>query len=209
MGIFARVLFDVLVAHSETDYSYLGGQEPRNDPIWYPLRRLAIAPEVISRLKAASVSNDKRATLNPDDFAYVCDRLGFTTEERSKLRAALLAQGVEIFLRDRMSPEEAGAATEITNLVYGQLAERFAEAFHQVRGSDNTFLRGDELEALLALVDRANDFRQAARIALASSVEQEASFWNAVSATAYNYIAAKLESIQPELAAEIRHYATL
>lgn len=204
MGVFARVLQEVLEAHQDTDYSYLGGQEPRNDPIWHPLRRLAIAPEVISRLKAAAVSNDKRATLNPDDFAYVCDQLGFTPDEQVRLRAALLAQGVEMFLRDRMSLEEASAADAITDLVYRQLLERFEEPFHQVRGSDNPFILGDEMEGALRLIDRADYLRQAARFAEASGVKEEAVFWRTTSATAYDMALDMLEPVQPELAAEIR-----
>ena len=204
MGIFARVLYDVLEAHQNTDYSYLGGQDARNDPIWHPLRRLAIAPEVISRLKGAAISIEKRATLNPDDFAYVCERLGFTADERIRLRAALLAQGVEIFLRDRMAFAEADAATAITDLVYKQLLERFEEPFHQVRGGENPFLRGDELEGALALVDRANTFRQAGLLAEESGIAEEAAFWQAVASTAYDTALAVLQPIQPELAAELK-----
>lgn len=204
MGIFARVLQEVLEEHQETDYTYLGGQEPRSDPIWHPLRRLAIAPEVISRLKAAAVSSDKRATLNPDDFVYVCDQLDFSVDERVRLRAALLAQGVEMFLRDRMSVEEASAADTITDLVYKQLLERFEEPFHQVRGSENPFVLGDEMEGALRLIDRADSLRQAALLAEANGVREEAAFWRATSATAYDMALGMLEPVQPELAAEIR-----
>lgn len=204
MGVFARVLQEVLEAHQDTDYSYLGGQEPRNDPLWHPLRRLAIAPEVISRLKAAAISNDKRATLNPDDFAYVCEQLRFTASEQTKLRAALLAQGVEMFLRDRMSVEEASAADTITTLVYQQLLERFEEPFHQVRGNENPFAVGDEMEGALRLIDRANYLLQAARLAETNGVKEEAAFWRTTSATAYDMALGMLEPNHPDLAAEIR-----
>lgn len=204
MGIFARVLQEVLEAHQDTDYSYLGGQDARTDPVWHPLRRLAIAPEVINRLKAAAVSNDKRATLNPDDFTYACDRLGFSPEERVRLRAALLAQGVEIFLRDRMSGAERDTIVEITQLIYHQLLDRFENAYNQIRGADNPFVRGDELEGMLGLVDRANYFRQATLLAKAEGIEEEAVFWQRVSDAAYDAALGMLAPIYPELAAEIK-----
>lgn len=209
MGIFARVLQDVLVAHQNSDYSYLGGQEPRNDPIWHPLRRLAIAPEVISRLKAAAASNDKRATLNPDDFAYVCDSLAFSQEDRARLRAALLAQGVEIFLRDRMDAAESDVTVEITEIVYKQLLDRFETPFHKVRGDDNPFIRGDELEGVLSLMDRANYFRQGALAAKAGGIQEEYVFWRSVAMAAYDTALGMLEGIQPELAAQIRQQIAL
>ncbi|MGH2516002.1 MAG: hypothetical protein ACRDHP_10140, partial [Ktedonobacterales bacterium] len=137
MGIFARVLQEVLTAHQDTDYSHLGGYSPRTDPLWHPLRRMAIPPEVINRLKAAAASENRRATLNPDDLDYVSDQLGFTLEERRKLQAALLAQGVEMFLHDRMAEENSDTVAEIAHQVYAQMLTSFQSAYNKVRGDDD------------------------------------------------------------------------
>src|SRR5262249_4776118 len=122
--------------HQMDDYSHLGGQAARSDPIWYPLRRLAIAPAVISRLKEAAGTDEKSATLNPGDLECVMEELHVDFEEQARLRAALLAQGVETFLRERMTPEERFVAQEITEVIYSRLLEQFEGIYAKVRSAE-------------------------------------------------------------------------
>jgi hypothetical protein len=199
LGIFARVLQEVLIAHQGEDYSHLGGQAPRNDPIWHPLRRLAIAPEVISRLKEAATSESRRATLNPDDLEYVADQLRFIPDERRRLRAALLAQGVEIFLRDRMLDDEQPIVSQITQLIYSQLLERFQSPFDRVRGDD----AGSPLDVALDIVDRAHAMAQASSVAERQGNHQLAQFWQRMAAAAYEEAIVFIRPLEPELADEV------
>lgn len=211
MGIFARVLRDVLTAHADEDFSYLGGQSPRTDPLWYPLRRLAIAPEVISRLKEAAGSNEKRATLNPEDLEYAAEKLHFTIEERARLRAALLAQGVEIFLRDRLSDNDFTAATEIAETVFERLLEQFDSTFDRVRYFNTVAGEVDErderTEFALALADRAASLVQAALVARQHGAAIEERLWARLAATTYQEAADIAGPAEPSLATELAERA--
>jgi hypothetical protein len=204
MGIFARILQDILVAHQESDYSHLGGVAPRTDPIWHPLRRCAIAPEVISRLKEAANSDEKRATLNPDDLEYVADQLHFTPEELARLRAALLAQGVEIFLRDRMAPGDERVTVEIASHLYNRLLAQYEPVYEKVRGETAVDPRSpvEVIEAALALADRAGAMLQAAERARAGNRMVEMRFWQKTSLAAYEEIARLIRPIEPTLASD-------
>jgi hypothetical protein len=210
MGIFARVLQEILVAHQESDYSHLGGVAPRTDPIWYPLRRCAIAPEVISRLKEAANSDEKRATLNPDDLEYAAEQLQFTPEERVRLRAALLAQGVEIFLRDRMPPGEERITTEIASHIYTRLLTQFEPVYEKVRGDTAMapVSRDEVIEAALALADRADALLQAAEEARARNRAIETRFWARMALAGYEEIARLVRPVEPALADGFDQIAT-
>jgi hypothetical protein len=202
MGIFARVLEEILIAHQDTDYSYLGGATARGDPVWHPLRRLAIAPEVISRLKQAAESDDRRATLNPDDLEYAMEQLRFTPQERARLRVALLAQGVEIFMRDRMTDEQEPIAAEIAETVYSSVLQRYEPIYERVRAVPVPTGGYLTLEDVLALADRASGLIQAASAAGARNDGTQARFWRQLAAAAYEEIAQLTRPLEPELADE-------
>lgn len=208
MGIFARVLQDILIAHVDTDYSHLGGFA-RTDPIWHPLRRLGIAPETINRLKDAATSDDKRATLNPSDLEYAVEQLRFTPEEYAQLRAALLAQGVEIFLRERMTLAETRTTREITEAVYQQLLRQFEPVYDSVRDPMAYAASSDvTLDEALDLADSAGMLAQAAITARVRNQTIRAAFWGHIAGTAYDEIAHMVRSVEPALAEEFERMAT-
>jgi hypothetical protein len=60
------------------------------------------------------------------------------------------------------------------------------------------------MEGALRPIDHADSLWQAARFAEAKGVREEAAFWRAMSETVYDMALGMLESVQPELAAEIR-----
>jgi hypothetical protein len=216
MGIFARVLEEILVAHQEDDFSDLGGQGAKSDPIWHPLRRLAIAPSVISRLKEAARSDERRATLNPDDLEYLMKQLRFDLEECTKLRTALLAQGVEIFLYDRLAEDENRGITRITSFIYNQLLGQLGPLGDTVRDfeieeapaklSDESmrdFKTEEELdsertiEIALSLADRVGAMMTAAITAKTRNDHRELRFWGRVITAGYQETIALLRPIDP------------
>jgi hypothetical protein len=197
MGIFAQVLQEILRERQGADYSHLGGSSPRTDPVWYPLRRMAIAPEVINRLKAAATSDSRRATLNPDDLDYLSDQLGFSIEETRRLRAALLAQGVEIFLHDRLSEAEGDTTIEIAHQVYEQLLASFRVSYDKVRGDGDSVT---PLDRALALADRAASMAHAASCAAEKGAPDMQRFWLHAAAAGYEEVISRLSHIEPQLA---------
>lgn len=209
MGIFARELYKILYDHRNDDFSHLGGQKPRTDPIWWPLRRLAISREALNRLKSAAFSDEKRATLNPSDLEYLMEQLNLNPQERARLKAALLAQGVEIFLYDRMSEAESVTIVDITELIYKRLLERFEHPLDRVRG---TAVKGEltndqRTDLALTLADRVGDLILAAREARERSAHAEAHFWQRLILTGYQEIADLLRSVVPTLADKFEQFA--
>lgn len=210
MGIFAKVLHQVLTNHQFDDYSdILGGQRPKTDPIWHPLRRLAIAPAVIDRLKKAAFSDNKRATLNPSDLEYTMQQLHFNEKEKAQLRAALLAQGVEIFLYDRMTAQESAVIAEITTLIYNRLLERFEKPFDQVKepGFRQPMSRDQREELALSLTDRIGAFIAAAKLAREKKAREELLFWQQLIKAGYQEIAELLRPIDPVAAETYKKFA--
>lgn len=203
MGIFAQVLQEILIDYRDRGYPYLHEQAPRSDPIWYPLRRLAIAPEVINRLKQAAISDEKRATLNPGDLDYLIEQLHLRPEESAKLRAALLAQGVEIFLRDRMTEDETGTIVEITKVIYDRLLGSFEDVYEKVRGVDmntDTLGRDAAIEVALVLADRVGMMVMAMDAARARNAVSEEHFWRRVALAGYREIITLIAPVEPALA---------
>jgi hypothetical protein len=215
MGIFARVLEKILAARQDRQPSLLGGQGARTDPTWYPLRRLAIPPEVISRLKKAAESEEKHATLNPMYLTYLIEDLGLTDEEQRQLRAALLAQGVEMFLQDRMADEEPDAVIEITEFVYDNLLEQFKDAqsggiLGRTRNAD-VFDAADRtmvVETALTLADRVGDLVAAAKAAQKRHAPAEEQFWRHLAITGYQQIIQLLRPVDLALAASFEETLT-
>lgn len=210
MGIFARVLQEILAARQGSDYSYLGGQEARSDPVWYPLRRMAVPPEVISRLKKAAASDERHATLNPIYLNYLIADLRLSDEEQTKLRAALLAQGVEMFLQDRMAAEEQDAVIEITELIYDSLFEQFNSTYAKVRAFDPSDAAGRDrtIETALELADRVGELVLAAKAAEDRNALVEAQFWRRMAITGYQEVIALIRPVEPALADEFERALT-
>lgn len=101
MGTFARELADILAAHQGQDLGIWSGQGPRGDPVWYPLRRLAISSPLIHRLKRAAVNEREVAALSPADIQQLAQLLKLRPRELRRLRAALLAHAIEVCLMRR------------------------------------------------------------------------------------------------------------
>jgi hypothetical protein len=209
MGIFAKVLQEVLTAHQSDDFGFPERQKPKSDPIWHPLRRLAIAPAVVDRLKKAADSNNKRATLNPSDLDEAMRRLKFSDKEKAQLRAALLAQGVEMFLFDRMSDQESAVITKITEIVYNLLLERFDEPFHQIKEPKfrKPMSPDQRAELALSLADRIGTFIAAAKLAKEKKAQEELLFWQRLIQAGYQEIANLLRPIDPDAAAKFEKFA--
>lgn len=176
MGIFARELKAILEAHRGDDLGVWEGQGPRTDPVWYPLRRLAIYAQQIKRLKLAAQSEAIGATLPPDDLERVAEVLHLTADEQRRLRAALLAQGVEMLLADRLSPAEYHVVRQATEATFAMLYRSDIPALRYVR---QIALRqcvplDDPYERAMAAFDRAGQAEWMAHFAAAAGHHDEA-----------------------------------
>lgn len=96
-NLFARELDDILAAHG-----YRLGH--LND-------RAEIHPEKVRRLQH-SLSRPRFHMLAPDEIERVCDVFGFSHDERLRLKAAILATGIEVLLMNRINQDDALSAAE-------------------------------------------------------------------------------------------------
>ncbi len=200
MGIFADVLFQTLSDHQRDDYSNLGGGPARGDPVWHLLRLVAVPSQVIQRLKMATHAPQRAATLNAALLEETARRLRFSDEEKLRLRAALLAQGAEVFLRDRMTPEEQPIINQITGVLYAELRGRLQKFTGGVR-SGESLLEG--LELALTFLERAGEMSDAATAAAAAGDHAMAIFWFKLARKAYEQALPLLRSHDPAFADEI------
>ncbi len=199
MGIFADVLYQTLCDHRDTDYSYLGGGPARKDPIWHPLRLVPVPPQVIQRLKEATHKPLITATLNAELLELTVTQLRFSEEEKTTLRAALLAQGAEMFLRARMKPEEQGIVNDIVGMLYSELRGRLQKLIGDVRGRSTM----EGLELALTFFERAGEMSDAASVASKAGDHAMAFFWFKLARKAYEEALPLLRSHDPEFADEI------
>lgn len=96
-NLFARELDDILAVHG-----YRLGH--LND-------RAEIHPEKVRRLQH-SLRTPRFHMLAPDEIERVCDTFGFSHDERLRLKAAILATGIEVLLMNRINQDDALAAAE-------------------------------------------------------------------------------------------------
>lgn len=205
MGIFARVLKQVLIAHEDDDLSRLGGVAARTDPIWYPLRRLAINPAVIARLKEAAEADDKHATLSPDDLEYLMEQLHLSPQERAHLRAALMAQGVESLVQARLASAGSPTDTSVAATVYAQLLEHYDPNYDRVRGSlseetSSASTAPGLYDDLLALLSEANTALLNSVVAIAAGDAGTTAAWLARAVDLHERIGRLAAECVPEVA---------
>lgn len=93
-NIFARELENILRAHNMR----LGQLD---DP------GIGLHPEKVRRLQKSLLSPAHFPTLNPEELDQVASYLKFTETEMIRLRAAIIATGVERTLMDRITPDVA------------------------------------------------------------------------------------------------------
>jgi hypothetical protein len=102
-NLFARELEDILAIRGLR----LGHLRYRTDEFGAPL----VHHEKVRRLKH-SLRAKSFTLLNPEELERVMKAFEFTSEEHSRLRAALLATAVEVTLMDRINPDSALRAAE-------------------------------------------------------------------------------------------------
>lgn len=198
MGIFARVLRDTLVRHCDVypDGAY-------SDPVWYPLRRIGIAAEIIDRLKHAAVSSAS-ATLSVRDLELVIQGLRCTPQEQRMLHLALVGQAVEGVFRKRF--KRAGldieTAGELAGYVYQILMEQpLADMDALARGTEVVAPEYQQrIERALPLFEALNLNLDAYQEAVAGGRQEDVFYWRSVAHAGVD----ALLSLLPEDASELR-----
>lgn len=213
MGIFAGVLKQIL-QHHQNDPQFRN--MARSDPLWYPLRAINVLPAVIERLKKAADSDQYHATLNPIDFENLLKTLNLKPEDKETqhLQAALIAQGIEIFLTDRM--KHVGYthqdASEIAEVVYDSLLAHFDTVYSRTKGvrgwgPQDQADQSAAVDAIMDLADQAAAMIQNmydARLRQYASAER---FWHTVALAAYREVIAQLRPLDPTLADQLQSFA--
>lgn len=212
MGIFAKILKEVLEDHV-IDAPLFGGQGPRTDPIWYPLRELAIHSQYISRIKASVIENDNTATLSSIDLEDLISSMQLNFDEQNKLRYALLAQGVQTYLLDRLKRSggiDSNLQSQVANLaqdVYDILRKNFTNIQEYNDVARDAFELGDngylQIKSALSLIDRAHAMAQAAQTAQSPDAIR---FWKMLAITAYRELANILEPVDITFSKMFQHW---
>jgi len=197
MGLFAKELYRVLLAHRNDDYSHLPGGPARQDPIWHPLRLVPIEPPVIFRLKLAAEDPNKMAQLNAHSLAQTVERLGYSQEEYTRLRAALLAESVSVYLRNRMEPKEADIVNTITRTIHEALLTQLRPITELMRSAADV---EDTMQVALTMVERAGELADAAEEAAREQNETMAVFWGRLARLAYEQARTLLQDDAPAFA---------
>jgi len=154
---------------------------------------------VIQRIKQAVRAPNKMAQLNARLLEETVKRLRFTSDEYTRLRAALLAESVSVYLRNRMEPEETSIVDAITTSLHQELLGRLRPITERIRG--DTLTNGTELA--LTFCERAGEMADAAEMASRQHQQATAVFWGKLARTAYEQAVPLLIDGAPEFASVV------
>jgi hypothetical protein len=118
-NFFARELADILATHGAS-LSQL-------------YHRTTINPAIVSRLRQSLTQRYPKyfPVLNSEQIDEIITNFQLTEEEQMRLRAAILATGIERILMDRLDPENALLATE---QIYPTLLNALRGALREIEG---------------------------------------------------------------------------
>lgn len=139
MSIFARQLRYVLLKHGKDLKSLYGVRIEEYDYYSQP-----ISAEKIKRLKAAAQGDVAYSTtLNRYELEAVQKAFSFTSDEMTRLRAALAAESLWRFLLDRI---DSAKALVVGDALFHLLFDADDRIFYVLRGQMVNNIRGDELD---------------------------------------------------------------
>jgi hypothetical protein len=121
--------------------------------------RTPVNREKVARLQR-SLTEPKFHVLSPTDLEYVYEAFDFTSEERTRIRAAILATAIEKMLKDRVDVEDALVAAEQIFPILVRVLRTYEgrqKGMGAVKDSPSRWVK-DDMAAMTHLFESALDY---------------------------------------------------